>query len=296
MKKFVFLVIIIVIVLMGVYFYENKSVISNTFKYDKDMYLYTECMKNEFSEVYLEKLKSIEYDGSSIYFRDLTNNYEFFYNKDELYYSASTIKLLEVIYIGENNIDINKTLVYEPKHARVSSIGMKTHKYYESVSIKDMVSYILKYSDNTAHYMLVEYLGASTLNEYFKEYNIYLTESVPFINNFSLELAANLLDRVYKLMDNTEYGIMLRESMNNDFDNYLNFSDVKFLHKYGLYDVFYHDLGIYDNSNPFFIAVLSTYGYNLEKTTEISKKIYEVYEENKEAKKEYCKKMAGVVE
>lgn len=289
MKKFVSLVIII-LGLIIVYLHSNKDIISNNFKYDKNMYLYNECMKTEYSKVYEEKLSSLDYKSSSIYFKDINNNYEYYYNKNRLYYSASAIKLLEVIYIGEQNIDINKTLVYKPSDARVSSIGMKSHKYYDSISIKDMVSYILKYSDNTAHFMLVDYIGAGTLNEYFKEYNINLTEEDPFISNFSLSLVANLLDRIYKLMDNSEYGVMLRDAMNNDYDNYLNFSDVKFLHKYGLYDIIYHDLGIYDGEDPYFIAVLSTYGNNREVVRQISKKIYEIYEENKKEKEDYCHK------
>ena len=76
--------------------------------------------------------------------------------------------------------------------------------------------------------------------------------------------------------------------------NSLNFQDVSFLHKYGLTDSFYNELGIYYDENPYLLSLFTTYAYEDYPTIiqEFSKSIYEVYLANSLEKEEYCRRIS----
>lgn len=237
--------------------------------------------------------------GVAIYFKDLNNDYELKVNENKIYYSASTSKVFVVIYLLEkyrnNELDLETKLVYKPSDAMQGSIGMKQHKYYDEVSLSEMIKYMLVYSDNTAYFMLIKYIGLDNLKMYFEEYNLVMESYDPFIRNYTADLAIKSLDRLYKLLQvDDDYTKLIKESMNNRNMNYLNFDEKVFLHKYGYYDVSYHDIGIYDDINyPYLIAILTLYGNNNYdvKVKEISKKIFEIYNENLDLKEEYCQNL-----
>ena len=204
-----------------------------------------------------------------------------------------------VIYLLEqyrnNNLDLETKLVYKPSDAMQGSIGMKKHKYYDEVQISELISHMLEYSDNTAYFMLIKYVGLDTLKEYFKEYNLVMESYDPFIRNYSASLANKSLERLYNLLlvdDN--YSKLIKNAMNNRNMNYLRFDDKVIYHKYGYYDVSYHDIGMYlDTDYPYFISVLTLYGNGnySEVVNNISKKVYEIYAKNLKLKEEHCKSL-----
>lgn len=84
--------------------------------------------------------------------------------------------------------------------------------------------------------------------------------------------------------------------MNNTYYNALNFDDITYLHKYGYYNPYYHDIGIYNSLNPYVISIFTLFGNPdtgaLEKVNNISKEIYNIYQTNLDKKEEYCYNLA----
>lgn len=275
--------------------------ILSTLKYkEKEKLLkYQTCMDTPYKS---EELDSMFEDLTkdldvAIYFKDLNNDYTLNLNSTKVFYSASTAKLFDIIYLVEEarkgNIDLNDTLTYKSSDARQGSIGMKQHKYGDEVKIIEMIKYMLLYSDNTAHFMLVDYIGIDTINEYFKDINLHFIKDQPFCNNYTALMAKYSLERIYDILEvDDEYSEVIRDAMNNDDMNYLKFDKVDILHKYGYYDMYYHDIGIYDSDNPYIIVILTTYGNSNygERVNTLSKGIYEIYLKNMEEKESICKK------
>ena len=281
MKKVLGIIVVILLCLISFFLYkeyfDNKDIITSVFKAqdNKDKILYNNCLNSSYKYDGIDddfnELVSVYKNNVAIYFKDINNDYVLEYNSNKIFYSASTSKVFMVIYLLEqyrnNNLDLETKLVYKPSDAMQGSIGMKKHKY----------------------------VGLDTLKEYFKEYNLVMESYDPFIRNYSASLANKSLERLYNLLlvdDN--YSKLIKDAMNNRNMNYLRFDDKVIYHKYGYYDVSYHDIGMYlDTDYPYFISVLTLYGNGnySEVVNNISKKVYEIYAKNLKLKEEHCKSL-----
>lgn len=306
---FLFYILFICAICYKGFFEKKKTIFSQIINITKSnenfgKQKYTKCLNepyassnlnDEFSKAF-ENLKS---KGVAIYLEDINNEYSWEMNSDKVYYSASTSKLFDVIYLIEqarnNKIDLNSTLTYSPNYARTSSKGLENHSFYEEITILKLIEYVLTYSDNAAHAMLIDYIGVDTLKEYFSDFNLQIYKSDPYVSNYTTTIAQNSLKRVYKLWGiDDEYTTLIKNSMNNSNLNYLKYDNKVFYHKYGLYNANFHDIGIYDDKEyPYIVVILTQYG-NLGKSIygpmvqDISKKIYEIYENNLKEKEAYC--------
>lgn len=308
MKKVLGIIVVILLCLISFFLYkeyfDNKDIITSVFKAqdNKDKILYNNCLNSSYKYDGIDddfnEFVSVYKNNVAIYFKDINNDYVWNMNSTKIYYSASTSKLFEVIYLVEEarkgNIDLNSTLVYKPSDAMQGSIGMKKHKYYDEVTLSELIGHLLTYSDNTAHFMLIKYIGLDTLKEYFSDFNLVMLKEDPFVRNYTALMASKCLERLYSVLEvDDDYSALIKKAMNNKNMNYLSFDDKIIYHKYGMYDVSFHDIGIYDSDNPYIIVVLTLYG-NLgqdvfgPKVQNISRKVYEIYSKNLELKEEYC--------
>lgn len=254
----------------------------------------SESLDEDFNELF-EEYKN---KGVAIYFTELNNNYSYSLNETKTYYSASVVKLFDAIYLIEQakkgEIDLNDTITYLPSDKRAGSHKTDEHKYYDEIPVKDLINYAISVSDNAAHYMLVKYIDAKALNLYFKnngDISLGLSNSKPFSYNYTATMANESLKRAYTIIkDDDEYGKLLKDAMDNDYTNVLNFDEVKVLHKYGWYADYFHDLGIYDSDDPYFISILTMYGNSNyeQKLQAIHKKIHEIYQKNLDSKRAKC--------
>ena len=272
-------------------FVDNSTMVNRETTFQISNCLNEPYKSEKIDELFNELKNTYVNRGIAVSFKDLNNNYELNFNEEKIYYSASASKVFDVIYILENNIDLTGSLVYRPDIDMKGSVGMKKHKYYDKVTLLELISHLLRYSDNTAHYMLIEYIGVDNLKNYFKEYNLNITVDDPFVRNYTATLARISIERLYNLLnsDNEDYKT-IKDSMNNNNMNSLSFDNILINHKYGWYESTYHDIGFYDSDNPYVIAVLTTSGssdYNYV-VNDISKKIYNIYTKNLELKREYC--------
>ena len=234
----------------------------------------------------------------SVVYEDVNMGFKYVYNEDKDYYAASTIKLLGAMYVYEkaynNEIDLNYTLKYSSKDRLGSSSGMSNHEYGDVISIRDLVKYSVILSDNTAHNMLVKYIGVSKLREYGLSLGAKLTHTSNDLFGYIDGVDANIyLNKVYDLINNTgELGEELKGYLLSAEQNSLNLEekDIVAGHKYGEYKSLYHDIGIVYDDNPYLIAVLTEEGRDDYDAIirEINGKVYELHKMYYDNRTNYC--------
>ena len=273
-----------------------------TEKKEKEQELrYINCINTPFiSEETKEKLENFQsryhkLKSFSFYFEDLENEYHLIINEEKSYYGASLIKLLAVLYVLENELSLDTGIIYEQRLKKESSLGMENHQYGELISLETLITYTLTYSDNTAYEHILNYIGIENLKNYALQYNIKLT-----INNYEHYSYLNILEtaellKITNKMLEGKYGSFLKQCLDNDYYNSLNFENTRLYHKYGLYNSYYHDIGIYKNDGTYLIAFLTTWGYEnySDQIQQIHKEIHQIYQENLVAKETYCQNFAN---
>lgn len=236
---------------------------------------------------------------ASVVYEDVLTGFSFKYNEDVVYYGASLIKIVEAEYLLDKaingEIDINDTIKYTSNYIASYSEGMSKRMVGEEVSIKDLISYALIYSDNTAHLMLSDYIGRNNLREYGRKLgakNILIGGDT--YGNQSASDTNIYLHHAYEIINsNNEYGQLLKKYMMNTFYNSLYLTSEEennVAHKYGWYSTYYHDIGIVYESNPYYISILTNHGKGdyAVVVRDIHKKINELHHLFYEERKKRC--------
>ena len=246
----------------------------------------------------LNKYISKNYEMSVMY-EDLTYGFTYSYNESKSYYAASTIKSLGAIYIYEKaykgEIDLDDTMVYSSKYYRGASKGMKKHKYGDKVKLRDLVKYSVIYSDNTAHNMIVNYVGVDKLRAYGKELGADKTHlNGDLFGYIDLSDANIYMKKLYDVINNTgDYGRELENYFLDAEQNSLSLEeyDIKAAHKYGEYEYVYHDIGIVYTEKPYVVAVLTHEGRHDYDSIikDINGRVYALHNMYYSNRESYCK-------
>ena len=311
------LALLLVIGLYICYFNSNKNNVSDIYsdnlsysdeiKEDNLLDEYNNCLSDTYNTYddtpYLaameEKLTAyLENYNVSVAFKDINTGYSYSYNSDKNYYAASTIKMLDAIYIYLNayngNLNLDTEVTYLAKHKMGSSLKMKDYKIGDKVSLRKLVEYAITVSDNTAHDMLVDYIGKSTLKEFGNSLGatttLVGTDDFGAINNRDSMI---YLETLNDLINNTgELGEELKSYFVNSDQNYLNFPNegISAVQKYGEYNSYYHANGIVYAENPYLVSILTLHGYDdFEKVIRnINTEIYNLQKEFYENRKNVC--------
>lgn len=247
---------------------------------------YEECLKNSEKNIISEHTNSqitnleqtLKKYQISLNYYNFDYQFEFNYRENVSYYGASLIKLLDALYLYENavngKIDLNSTITYEAKYQAGYSTYMQKKSFGTKVSLKDLVHYALNASDNSAHFMLFDYIGYNNLKNYARSIGLTtVLNRYDKFGEFTSVDAMKLIKYFYQFTSEHELGKNLINSMNNDYYNSLIIDNITTIHKYGLYDYFYHDIGIAYDESPYGIAILSQTGKNNYST--IFKNIHE---------------------
>lgn len=313
MKKFLGILLVFILLLFGFYSFlkdydeNNKSKENQTIEereklkdLEEQQVRYELCMKNDINSSLLGdnfNNKVIEVDNflknyqAYVSYSELKDNYYYGYNDEVVIYGASLIKLVDALYILDNNVDINSTLKYSSNYYSKHNKGLTTHNVGDDLSIDTVVKHALAVSDNGAHKMLIDYIGFSNLKNYGK--SLGATVILTGGDNFGMQTAKDTniyLTRLYTLISENEYATKFKDYMINDFHSYLNVNNLNVAHKYGYYQDNFHDIGIVFDKHPYTISVLTKYGNNDygSKINEISSKINELHKEYWSAKDLYC--------
>ena len=234
---------------------------------------YNNCLNNKIKETIVtgkinqkvEELNTLlkKYEVA-VYYEDLTSGYNFSYKEDEVIYGASLIKLVDALYLLDNNVDLNETMVYESKYIKGSSKGMDAREIGSAVTLNDLMNYSLSISDNTAHVMLIDYIGYNNLRDYGKSLgaSVILTDvGGEKYGNQTVKDTNIYLKRAYELINNHKNGDLLKKYMTNDYQNHLILKNEKNIaHKYGSYSTYFHNIGIVFSEYPYTISILTKHG------------------------------------
>ena len=270
--------------------------------------IYNRCLNipyksDQVDSMFNELINKLSSNSISIYFEELQNDYTLAFNENKSYYGASIVKLFMASYLIDNArlglIDMNDTITYTSADARIASFKLEKHSVGEDITIKTLLDYSISASDNAAYAMLANYVGVDNFKEYVKNtFNINLTINDNNLYSYLKVTDTNtLLHHIFDIINgNDEYSVLLKDAMNNTYYNGINFDNITFLHKYGYYSTNYHNIGIYDSDNPYFISIFTLYGKadesHLSKMSEISKEIYNIYQNNLTEKEMYCYNLA----
>ena len=265
---------------------------------------YSECLletykKDNNTEAKITSLDTYiktNYPYSSVLYYDLDSTLKYTYNDNKVYYGASLIKALDALYIYNKAIEdksiLNEKLTYTSNYQRGSSLGMEKYSFGSQVAIRDLVKYAISVSDNSAHQMLIDYIGFSNLKSYGNSIgNDYTLVGGDNYGSIDLDDAFNYMYELNKYINNNKsLGEELKSYFDNDYDNFLNLTNLKFIHKYGYYGSFFHDIGIAEDNNPYIIVVLTNYGTSNFNTivNNISKKVNELHEYYYNEKNKKC--------
>lgn len=275
---------------------QNKIIQNNLSKIEQQEKLsqeYQRCIETKQDNIKTEQIEEYEKNlelylkkyNVSIYYENINLGYNFSYNETKVYYAASVIKMLDALYIYQNarlgNIDLNTTVKYTQKYLISDSDGVKTHKLNDDISLKDLVSYAILYSDNAAHAMLVDYIGFNNLKKYGNDlgakYTLYGTDNFGSINISDASIYLKHLYEFLKIPD--EYSTQLKNYFVNSKHNNLSLKGIDAATKYGYYGAYFHNIGIVFDDSPYIVAILTTEASKNfdDKVKDINSKIYELH-------------------
>lgn len=310
-KNSLCIISIIFLVLLGYYFhmnnknnnlYEdnniNNDVINKNDKKDEIEKIkkeqYNLCLKEKYNEddetdLIIEKrdelTEFIKKYNPGLYYLDPELGFYYIYNEDKDFYAASTIKMLDALYIYNNalddNIDLDEEIILKKSNYMGLSKNLKKYSFGDKIPLRYLVESAIILSDNTAHNMLVEYIGFKNL----KEYGMSLGASKTLIGGdifgqINVDDAMVYLKELYRFInDNNKYSDELKQYFLDSEQNYLNIPEenIEAAIKYGEYDYYYHENGIVYAHNPYLISILTTIGNNEDAFRAINEKVYELH-------------------
>lgn len=269
---------------------------------------YNSCLNREYSEETLSedvknKMNELtsylsETYEVSVKYEDLSSGFVYTYNSDKVYYAASTIKSLDALYIytkaAQGEISLDETMEYTAKYKWSSSKEMSKLEYGTKVTLRDLVKYAVVVSDNSAHQMLVSYIGRNNLKEFGQ--SLGAKNTLVGADNFgSIDVndAIIYMKAVNDFINNNEsLGEELKSYFVQAEQNDLELPEygIEAAHKYGQYSYYYHDIGIVYDESPYVVAILTLEGGSNfeEKVKDINKHIYEMHKFYNDKKKELC--------
>lgn len=234
----------------------------------------------------------------SVSYTDFDTGFNYSYNTDKMYYAASVMKMLGAMYVYEKayngEINLDTELVYTKKLRMGSSAGMKNHKIGEKIKLRDLVKYSITLSDNTAHNMIINYVGISNVRNYGLGMGATLSHTnYDLFGYINVSDAKIYVDKLYYLINNTDdYGTELEEYFRIADQNYLNLEEhnISAIHKYGEYENIYHDVGIVYDKHPYSIVILTNEGNKDYETIirDVNSKVYEIHSKFYDNRESYC--------
>lgn len=308
--SFLLIILFILLIIWGMKFIDNNkgfsTIVDNTNKVDEEaeriareallkQQMYDACINRDVDEfdmteemnnaiITLDKYLEDSYSTSVVY-KDLNRGFSYEYKPDKVYYAASTIKSLEALYIyskaDAGEISLDDTVTYSKKFDVSYSYGMKKKKYGTKVSLRELVKYSVIYSDNSAHQMLISYIGRNKLKEFGKSIGAKNTlNGGDNFGNLSAADGAIYMKNIYDYLEtNTVNAQELKQYFVESEQKDLSVNNLVVANKYGLYKANYHNIGIIYDESPYVVSILTLEGNkNKEKKlNDISQHIYELH-------------------
>ncbi|MGX7014908.1 serine hydrolase [Vagococcus silagei] len=227
--------------------------------------------KQEFKQVVDQKLNHFvkEKGGNiSIYVESTDDKFSYSFYGDEVKRTASSIKLPFIAYlmtlVDQNKVDLNRQLTYTANYKMDGTGIIQFEPIGTQYSIGKLAELVIRYSDNVAYIMLLNYLGESNFIQYLKELDpnspnnrahstsIILTKAMEYVNE-NKDKSTNIMT-LYKWLQTSIF----------DDGVAVGLPGVDVNHKTGwmpMYAVSNDIALVKDKKNPYYITIMTT-GYD----------------------------------
>jgi beta-lactamase class A len=324
MKTFVFVILAYILGFTGAYFWQNSKnnsqsidaykiealrlgqtgLINPLVEYELDSFFYKKELRNfenEIRKLTEQLIKDGQIENAAVYFRDLNNGLWFGINDDKKYFPASLLKLpIMIAYykLAETQPEIlEKTITYDEGYLKTlgdyavsqNIIPEKRIEVGKTYTIKELIEYMIIYSDNNAKNLLIYNLpNENALLSIYRDLGV--TDSIEYTGNtdiLSVHSFSSFLRVLYnasylnKEMSKKSLEILTRSTFSNGIKAGLP-ENITIAHKFGEYrdnqGTQLHDCGIvYYPQKPYLLCIMTQGSSfeNLEKTIyEISQLVY----------------------
>ena len=283
----------------------------NGYKFVKPlMFVDEDCQSNSLSGVQKKINAVIENHkanrtliNASVYLREYGYNEWTSVNENEMYEPGSLFKvpvMIAILKMSESNPNLlNKSLTYNNPIQVNKNIGFpaaKTIELGKSYTVKELLTYMLKYSDNNATILLETQLDTKTIYKLFADFglevpNKYANSYLFNVKDYSLfmrsiynaaYLSAENSEYAAELLEDSAFKVGIRKNIPNTIKIISKFGEAgtpteKQLHETGL---------IYIDKKPFLLTIM-TKGTNMTILTDIIAEITSVvYSEMEKQAKE----------
>ena len=215
---------------------------------------------------YLNKYLLKQNEKVAYAYKNLITGDTFTFNFEVCFYSASTIKFLTCLYIYEqaekNPKILDKKIKLEVNDFKEGSGVLKNNKGIIEYTVKELIYYTLKESDNTAYIKLVNFITTEKLKKYglslgaqhtlegkdlFGITNAYdMDKYLSHLYNY-FELNTDLSNELKSTMIAPTYKIIDINTINNNL----------FVRKYGKFGIAFHEVGIVYDDEPYILIILT---------------------------------------
>jgi beta-lactamase class A len=281
---------------------EDKVIRNKNYKFTSPiLYIENECespslnpLKSSLQNVIDQYIANQKIHTASIFLKKFNTNESLLINNTEKYAPGSLLKISIMIAIlkmsEKDNELLNKkiTFIQTSKNNKVQTIVSNSIKIGQSYSIKELLKYMIVYSDNNAASLIAKNIDGNIIKSLFSDIGL----NVPDLNSNDLFLNINELSFFMRVIYNGSYltnansEFALELLSHGDYKNGLLKdipSDIIVAHKFGEsgneVEKQLHETGIiYANNNPYLITVM-TKGNNRDELayfiSEISKTVYQ---------------------
>ncbi len=216
--------------------------------------------------------------NSGVVIVDLSTGWEFSYNKERLFPSASLVKVpimvASLIACAQNRLDINRPIVLRRNDKLAGSGSLKNMPVGTAFPLGRLIGLMIYDSDNTATNIITSLLGIDYLNKVFKAFGLkdtfllrrvadYNARKKGIENYTSAKDMALLFEKLYygklgsKRISDQCISILKLTHSNDRIPRYLP-HNVPVAHKTGLERNVCHDAGIVFTANGDFIIIVLT--------------------------------------
>lgn len=196
------------------------------------------------------------------FFKNVNTNAYYYFNCDDVFNAASTIKVPIAMYyydlIRDGKISLDTTMVLTSGDFEEGGSIYTRYKPESSLALEEILNEVIVNSDNTGLNMLVRNVGYTNLKQEIKKYSdVELPSTFNTQNVVSANYYLDVLD--YLLSHENDYETLINNMKQSSNYEYLKANiDYDVAHKYGLCDGNVHDYGIVYGEDKYLIGVFTT--------------------------------------
>lgn len=202
----------------------------------------------------------------AIYYKDLITGYSVEYRADTDFQTASVIKAPYVKFLLESGVD--RTELLKSTTRQGGSGCVDDFPLGTEFTVEQLMEYALRYSDNTAYYMLCERFGFEEFTEYAESIGINITLKLNFpkprFGYLSARNAGLYFEDIARYLENDSPEAKLLKQWLTTTEETRQIpaafeGKYTVAHKYGAQgQVAYHDAAIVYAEQPYVLVILST--------------------------------------